>query len=68
MTGSKPNIFWKACWMVISPVMLAVVLVAYVIIQAQKHPTYPAWNPNYVSGIIFFFYFASLLDLVMNGY
>ncbi|XP_075868226.1 inactive sodium-dependent neutral amino acid transporter B(0)AT3 [Nelusetta ayraudi] len=47
MTGSKPNIFWKACWMVISPVMLTVVLVAYVIIQAQEHPTYPAWNPNY---------------------
>lgn len=38
--------------MVISPLMLAVVLVAYVIIQVQKHPEYPAWNPNYVSGFI----------------
>lgn len=55
MTGSKPNIFWKACWMVISPLMLAVVLVAYVIVQAQKHPTYPAWNPNYVSVYTFIF-------------
>lgn len=49
MTGSKPNIYWKACWMVISPLMLAVVLVAYVIVQAEKHPTYPAWDPSYVS-------------------
>ncbi|XP_068431327.1 sodium-dependent neutral amino acid transporter B(0)AT3-like [Clinocottus analis] len=48
MTGKRPNIFWKACWMVISPLMLLVVLVAYVAIQAQTHPSYPAWNPAYV--------------------
>ncbi|KAE8282200.1 Sodium-dependent neutral amino acid transporter B(0)AT3 [Larimichthys crocea] len=47
MTGSRPNIYWKACWMVISPLMLLVVFVAYVVVQAQKHPTYPTWNPNY---------------------
>ncbi|KAM3858647.1 sodium-dependent neutral amino acid transporter B(0)AT3-like [Diretmus argenteus] len=48
MTGKKPNIFWKACWTVISPLMLLVVLLAYVAVQLHKHPTYPAWNPNYV--------------------
>lgn len=47
MTGRRPNIFWKACWMVISPVMLFVVLVAYVALQAQKRPTYPTYNPAY---------------------
>ncbi|XP_061596997.1 sodium-dependent neutral amino acid transporter B(0)AT3-like [Cololabis saira] len=47
MTGRRPNIFWKACWMVISPVMLLVVFVAYVAIQIQGHPTYHAWNPAY---------------------
>ncbi|XP_034017119.1 inactive sodium-dependent neutral amino acid transporter B(0)AT3 [Thalassophryne amazonica] len=47
MTGKKPNIYWKACWMVFSPLMLFVVLVFYVVVQAQKHPTYPAWNPDY---------------------
>ncbi|KAJ4928391.1 hypothetical protein JOQ06_016183 [Pogonophryne albipinna] len=47
MTGKKPNIFWKACWMVISPLMLLVVLVAYVVVQAQKRPSYLAWNPDY---------------------
>ncbi|XP_055076169.1 inactive sodium-dependent neutral amino acid transporter B(0)AT3 isoform X1 [Misgurnus anguillicaudatus] len=47
MTGRRPNIFWRVCWMGISPVMLVVVLVAYVVVQVQKHPTYPAWNPAY---------------------
>uniref|UniRef100_A0AAZ3Q044 Transporter n=1 Tax=Oncorhynchus tshawytscha TaxID=74940 RepID=A0AAZ3Q044_ONCTS len=49
MTGHRPNIFWKVCWLVISPLMLFVVLVAYVAVQAQTHPTYPAWNPDYVN-------------------
>ncbi|XP_038838617.1 sodium-dependent neutral amino acid transporter B(0)AT1-like [Salvelinus namaycush] len=49
MTGHRPNIFWKGCWLVISPLMLFVVLVAYVAVQAQTHPTYPAWNPDYVN-------------------
>lgn len=49
MNGSRPNIFWKVCWLVISPVMLLTVFVAYVILQAQKHPQYPTWNPEYVS-------------------
>lgn len=48
MTGRKPNIFWRVCWMGISPVMLLVVLVAYVVVQVQVHPKYPAWNPDYV--------------------
>lgn len=47
MTGRRPNIFWKACWMVISPVMLFSVLIAYVVVQAEKRPTYPTWNPSY---------------------
>ncbi|XP_042361938.1 inactive sodium-dependent neutral amino acid transporter B(0)AT3 [Plectropomus leopardus] len=47
MTGKRPNIFWKVCWMVISPLMLLAVLVSYVVVQAQNHPSYPAWNPAY---------------------
>lgn len=49
MNGYRPNIFWKACWMVISPLMLLTVFFAYVILQAQEHPRYNAWNPDYVS-------------------
>ncbi|XP_056283443.1 sodium-dependent neutral amino acid transporter B(0)AT3-like isoform X1 [Pseudoliparis swirei] len=47
MTGKKPNMFWKACWMVISPLMLLVVLIAYIVVQTQQRPTYPTWNPAY---------------------
>lgn len=47
MTGKRPNIFWKVCWMVISPAMLFAVLIAYVVLQAQKRPTYPTYNPAY---------------------
>uniref|UniRef100_A0A8C5EJ65 Transporter n=1 Tax=Gouania willdenowi TaxID=441366 RepID=A0A8C5EJ65_GOUWI len=47
MTGKRPNIFWKACWTVISPLLLLVVLVAYVVLQARIKPSYPAWNPAY---------------------
>lgn len=52
MTGKRPNIYWKACWLVISPVMLLAVLIAYVALQAQTRPTYPTWNPAYVSQTI----------------
>ncbi|KAF4081794.1 hypothetical protein AMELA_G00165140 [Ameiurus melas] len=47
MTGRKPNIFWRVCWMGISPVLLVVVLVAYVAVQVQVHPEYPTWNPQH---------------------
>ncbi|XP_069032062.1 inactive sodium-dependent neutral amino acid transporter B(0)AT3 [Embiotoca jacksoni] len=47
MTGRRPNIFWKVCWMVISPLLLLGVLIAYIVLQAQKHPTYFTWNPAY---------------------
>ncbi|KAM6974334.1 inactive sodium-dependent neutral amino acid transporter B(0)AT3 [Tautogolabrus adspersus] len=44
MTGRRPNIFWRQCWLWISPLLLVTVLVAYVIVQAQTYPLYPAWN------------------------
>lgn len=49
MTGTRPNIYWKACWMVISPLLLLAVFIAYVVVQAQTYPQYPAWNPAYVT-------------------
>ncbi|KAF7656811.1 hypothetical protein LDENG_00035740 [Lucifuga dentata] len=47
MTGKRPNMYWKVCWMFISPAMLLVVLIAYVAIQVQEYPKYSAWNPAY---------------------
>ncbi|XP_072536741.1 sodium-dependent neutral amino acid transporter B(0)AT3-like [Salminus brasiliensis] len=48
MTGHRPNLYWQATWRVISPLMLLMVFLAYVVVQAQENPTYEAWNPNYV--------------------
>ncbi|XP_078108002.1 sodium-dependent neutral amino acid transporter B(0)AT3-like [Sander vitreus] len=48
MSGRRPNIYWQATWRFISPFMLLVVFVAYVVVEAEKQPTYNAWNPDYV--------------------
>ncbi|XP_054619747.1 sodium-dependent neutral amino acid transporter B(0)AT3-like isoform X2 [Dunckerocampus dactyliophorus] len=47
MTGKRPNIYWRICWRYISPIMLLVVLVAYVVLEAKNQPTYGAWDPAY---------------------
>ncbi|KAM6967496.1 LOW QUALITY PROTEIN: sodium-dependent neutral amino acid transporter B(0)AT3-like [Aplochiton taeniatus] len=49
MTGKRPNIYWQATWRVISPLMLLVVFLAYVVVQAETQPTYEAWNPEYLN-------------------
>ncbi|KAG7469720.1 hypothetical protein MATL_G00131810 [Megalops atlanticus] len=53
MTGRRPNIYWQATWRVISPVLLLVVFLAYIVVQAKERPTYPAWNPDYVKFPLF---------------
>ncbi|KAI3360939.1 hypothetical protein L3Q82_013151 [Scortum barcoo] len=52
MTGRRPNIYWQATWCFISPFMLLVVFVAYIVVEAEKQPTYNAWNPDYVRKIL----------------
>ncbi|XP_066572089.1 inactive sodium-dependent neutral amino acid transporter B(0)AT3 [Amia ocellicauda] len=49
MTGRRPNLYWQITWRFISPLMLLVVFLAYVVVQVQQTPTYPAWNPNYIN-------------------
>uniref|UniRef100_UPI00358EC6F6 sodium-dependent neutral amino acid transporter B(0)AT1-like isoform X2 n=1 Tax=Myxine glutinosa TaxID=7769 RepID=UPI00358EC6F6 len=46
MIGHRPNLFWKATICFISPLMLFVVLVAYIVDQATSTLTYQAWNPQ----------------------
>lgn len=48
MSGRRPNIYWQVTWRFISPFMLLAVFVAYVVVEAEKRPTYNTWNPNYV--------------------
>ncbi|XP_057684226.1 sodium-dependent neutral amino acid transporter B(0)AT3-like [Corythoichthys intestinalis] len=47
MIGKKPNWYWKMCWVVISPLMLLVIMVQYVVIEAGETPTFHTWNPDY---------------------
>lgn len=49
MVGKKPCIFWQISWMFISPVIVLVILIFYLVTQAQKELTYLVWDPNSVS-------------------
>ncbi|XP_054620657.1 sodium-dependent neutral amino acid transporter B(0)AT1-like [Dunckerocampus dactyliophorus] len=46
MTGHKPGIFWQVTWRVISPLIVLVILVFYLVTQAQEKLTYLIWDPN----------------------
>ncbi|XP_023137428.2 sodium-dependent neutral amino acid transporter B(0)AT1-like [Amphiprion ocellaris] len=46
MIGHKPSIFWQISWTFISPVIILVILVFYVVTQAQKELTYLVWDPD----------------------
>lgn len=48
MTGTKPSWFWLMTWCFISPLMLLVVFLAYVVVDSRTTLTYQAWNPDYV--------------------
>ncbi|XP_036948236.1 sodium-dependent neutral amino acid transporter B(0)AT1-like [Acanthopagrus latus] len=46
MVGHKPSIFWQVSWRFISPLIVLVILVFYLVTQAQKKLTYLVWDPN----------------------
>ncbi|XP_030002855.1 sodium-dependent neutral amino acid transporter B(0)AT1-like [Sphaeramia orbicularis] len=46
MIGHKPTIFWQVTWMVISPLSILVILVFYLVTQAQEELTYLVWDPD----------------------
>ena len=49
MTGVRPGIYWQLCWRLISPALLALVLVSSVVMSFLSTPTYTAWNKELVS-------------------
>ena len=49
MTGRRPNLYWQLTWRLLSPLMLLMVFLAYIVIEAETTPTYNAWNPDFVS-------------------
>uniref|UniRef100_A0A665TQK9 Transporter n=1 Tax=Echeneis naucrates TaxID=173247 RepID=A0A665TQK9_ECHNA len=48
MIGHKPSIFWQVSWRLISPLIILVILVFYLVTQAQEELTYLVWDPNSV--------------------
>ncbi|XP_020788316.2 sodium-dependent neutral amino acid transporter B(0)AT1-like [Boleophthalmus pectinirostris] len=46
MIGSKPGLYWQVTWRFTSPLIILVILVFYLVIQAQEKLTYLVWNPN----------------------
>lgn len=49
MIGKKPCIFWQISLRFTSPLILLVILVFYLVTQAQQELTYLVWDPDYVS-------------------
>uniref|UniRef100_UPI0037E71063 sodium-dependent neutral amino acid transporter B(0)AT1-like n=1 Tax=Semicossyphus pulcher TaxID=241346 RepID=UPI0037E71063 len=46
MIGHKPNIFWQATWRFISPAIVLVIFVFYLVTQVRAELTYITWNPS----------------------
>ncbi|XP_035491460.1 sodium-dependent neutral amino acid transporter B(0)AT1 [Scophthalmus maximus] len=46
MIGHKPSIFWQLSWRFVSPLIILVILVFYLVIQAQEELSYLVWDPN----------------------
>uniref|UniRef100_A0A3B4AMW0 Uncharacterized protein n=1 Tax=Periophthalmus magnuspinnatus TaxID=409849 RepID=A0A3B4AMW0_9GOBI len=49
MIGSKPGIFWQVTWRFVSPLIMLVILIFYLVTQAQGELTYLVWDPSSVS-------------------
>ncbi|XP_031178861.1 sodium-dependent neutral amino acid transporter B(0)AT1-like [Sander lucioperca] len=48
MVGHKPSIFWQVTWRFISPLIILVILVFYLVTRVQEELTYLVWDPNAV--------------------
>lgn len=52
MVGRKPSIFWQISWRFISPLVVFIILVFYLVTEAQEKLTYLVWDPDSVSPVI----------------
>lgn len=51
MTGRRPNLYWRLTWRVVSPLLLLSIFLSYIVLLAQRPPSYKAWNPQYVGSL-----------------
>lgn len=49
MIGHKPNIFWQMTWRAVSPLLMLVILLFFLVVQVNQKLMYSVWDPAYVS-------------------
>lgn len=47
MIGHKPNIFWQVMWRVVSPLLMVVILLFFLVVKVNEELTYSVWDPAY---------------------
>uniref|UniRef100_A0A8C5DAZ5 Transporter n=1 Tax=Gouania willdenowi TaxID=441366 RepID=A0A8C5DAZ5_GOUWI len=46
MIGHKPNFFWQVSWRVISPLIMLIILIFYLITKVSEELLYKTWDPD----------------------
>ncbi|KAM4630443.1 sodium-dependent neutral amino acid transporter B(0)AT1-like [Polymixia lowei] len=46
MIGHKPSIYWQATWRFISPLIVMVIFLFYLVTKVQEELTYLVWDPD----------------------
>lgn len=49
MIGHKPNIFWQVTWRVVSPLLMLVIFLFFLVVEVNEELIYSVWDPAYVS-------------------
>ncbi|EPY89916.1 sodium-dependent neutral amino acid transporter B(0)AT3-like protein [Camelus ferus] len=47
MIGHKPNIFWQVMWRVVSPLLMLVIFLFFLVIEVNEDLIYSVWDPAY---------------------
>ncbi|XP_076965527.1 inactive sodium-dependent neutral amino acid transporter B(0)AT3 isoform X3 [Callospermophilus lateralis] len=47
MTGQRPSLYWRLSWWAVSPMLLLGILLAYIVLLAQRPPSYKTWSPQH---------------------
>ncbi|KAJ8335113.1 hypothetical protein SKAU_G00407520 [Synaphobranchus kaupii] len=46
MIGHKPNMFWQVTWRVVSPLIMLVIFLFYLVTEVSTELTYTVWDPR----------------------
>jgi len=51
MTGVRPGLYWQITWRFVAPILLTTIVVASIISQVTKSPSYTAWDVEQVLAV-----------------